>query len=160
MKVIANATLMLCLGSLAACSVGSNGGKNGAVDDARLLAGEPDGANWLSYGRTYDEQRFSPLSQVSDSNIGQLGLEWSSDLDTARGQEATPIVVDGVMYISTAWSMVKAYDAATGKPLWSYDPEVPREKLVDVCCDAVNRGVAVYKGKVYVATIAGHLPQR
>ena len=157
MKVIANATLMLCLGSLAACSVGSNGGKNGAVDDARLLAGEPDGANWLSYGRTYDEQRFSPLSQVSDSNIGQLGLEWSSDLDTARGQEATPIVVDGVMYISTAWSMVKAYDAATGKPLWSYDPEVPREKLVDVCCDAVNRGVAVYKGKVYVATIAGHL---
>ena len=157
MKVIANATLMLCLGSLAACSADTKGGKNGAVDDARLLAGEPDGANWLSYGRTYDEQRFSPLSQVSDSNIGQLGLEWSSDLDTARGQEATPIVVDGVMYISTAWSMVKAYDAATGKPLWSYDPEVPREKLVDVCCDAVNRGVAVYKGKVYVATIAGHL---
>ncbi len=141
--------------ALAAC--GTTGGKNAAVDDAMLLAGSPDGANWLSYGRTYDEQRFSPLTQVSDSNVGQLGLEWSSDLDTARGQEATPIVVDGVMYVSTAWSMVKAFDAATGKPLWSYDPKVPREKLVDVCCDAVNRGVAVYKGKVYVATLAGHL---
>ena len=79
------------------------------------------------------------------------------DLDTARGQEATPIVVDGVLYVSTAWSMVKAFDAATGKPLWSYDPQVPREKLVDVCCDAVNRGVAVYKGKVFVGTLAGHV---
>ena len=156
-NAVATLSVVLGLGSLAACGAGSKGGTNAAVDDARLLAGEPDGANWLSYGRTYDEQRFSPLTQVSDTNVGQLGLEWSSDLDTARGQEATPIVVDGVMYITTAWSMVKAYDAATGKPLWSYDPEVPREKLVDVCCDAVNRGVAVYKGKVYVATIAGHL---
>ncbi len=148
--------VLLSLSALTACG-GSIGGKNAAVDDARLLAGDADGANWLSYGRTYDEQRFSPLAQVSDANVSQLGLEWSSDMDTARGQEATPIVVDGVMYVSTAWSMVKAYDAATGKPLWSYDPEVPREKLVDVCCDAVNRGVAVYKGKVYVATLAGHL---
>jgi quinohemoprotein ethanol dehydrogenase len=111
----------------------------------------------MSYGRTYDEQRFSPLTDVNDSNVNQLGLEWSFDLDTARGQEATPIVVDGVMYISTAWSMVKAFDAATGKLLWAYDPEVPRELLVNVCCDAVNRGVAVYNGKVYVGTIAGHL---
>ena len=150
----------MLMGSLTlnGCGAGtSTGGKNAAVDDARLLGGEPDGANWLSYGRTYDEQRFSPLTQVNDANVSQLGLEWSSDLDTARGQEATPIVVDGIMYISTAWSMVKAYDAATGKKLWEYDPQVPREKLVDTCCDAVNRGVAVYMGKVYVATIAGHL---
>jgi quinohemoprotein ethanol dehydrogenase len=150
------AATLFSLSALAGCS-GGTAGKNAAVDDARLLAGDADGANWLSYGRTYDEQRFSPLTQVNDANVGDLGLEWSSDLDTARGQEATPIVVDGVMYVSTAWSMVKAYDAATGKALWSYDPKVPREKLVDVCCDAVNRGVAVYKGKVYVATLAGHL---
>ena len=147
---------------LAACNMvpgagSGGGGKTAVVDDARLVAGDPSGANWLSYGRTSDEQRFSPLTQVSDANVGQLGLAWSSNLDTARGQEATPIVVDGVMYVSTAWSMVKAYDAATGKALWSYDPKVPRERLVDVCCDAVNRGVAVYKGKVYVGTIAGHL---
>ncbi len=128
-----------------------------AVDDARLRAGAPDGADWLSYGRTYDEQRFSPLTQVTDANVARLGLAWSSDLDTARGQEATPIVVDGVMYVSTAWSMVKAFDAATGRKLWEFDPEVPRAKLVDVCCDAVNRGVAVYRGKVFVATIAGDL---
>ena len=142
---------------LASCANTSPATKSAAVDDARLVGGSPDGADWLSYGRTYDEQRFSPLTQVSDGNVGQLGLAWSSDLDTARGQEATPIVVDGVMYVSTAWSMVKAYDAATGKPLWDYDPQVPREKLVDACCDAVNRGVAVYKGKVYVATLAGDL---
>ncbi len=151
--------------ALGACSDGGKApvaasastAKNANVDDARLLAADKDGANWLSYGRTSDEQRFSPLTDVSDANVDKLGLAWSSDLDTARGQEATPIVVDGFMYVSTAWSMVKAYDAATGKPLWAYDPEVPREKLVDVCCDAVNRGVAVYKGKVFVATIAGHL---
>ncbi len=147
----------LTLGLLALAGCGTTGGKMAAVDDAALVAGSPDGANWLSYGRTMDEQRYSPLTQVSDANVGQLGLSWSADIDTARGQEATPIVVDGVMYVSTAWSMVKAYDAATGKALWSYDPKVPREKLVDVCCDAVNRGVAVYKGKVYVATLAGHL---
>ncbi len=150
------AIAITALVALSACG-GKPGGKNAAVDDARLAAGEPDGANWLSYGRTMDEQRFSPLTQVSDSNVSQLGLAWSSDMDTARGQEATPIVVDGVMYVSTAWSMVKAYDAVTGKLLWSYDPQVPKAKLVDVCCDAVNRGVAVYKGRVYVATLAGHL---
>lgn len=147
---------LLGLGALSACS-GSGGGKNAAVDDKRLLAADADGANWLSYGRTYDEQRFSPLTEVSDQNVSQLGLEWFADLDTSRGQEATPIVVDGVLYTSTAWSMVKAYDAATGKKLWEYDPKVPRSKLVDVCCDAVNRGVAVYKGKVYVATLDGRL---
>jgi alcohol dehydrogenase (cytochrome c)/quinohemoprotein ethanol dehydrogenase len=131
--------------------------KAAAVDDQRLLAAADDGANWLTYGRTYDEQRFSPLASISDATVGQLGLTWSYDLDTARGQEATAIVVDGVMYVSTAWSMVKAFDAANGTLLWAYDPHVPREKLVDVCCDAVNRGVAVYQGKVFVGTLAGHV---
>jgi quinohemoprotein ethanol dehydrogenase len=155
-RKVFGAALLVALGGLAACG-GTTVSKHAAVDDARLLAAADDGANWMSYGRTYDEQRFSPLTDVNDSNVNQLGLEWSFDLDTARGQEATPIVVDGVMYISTAWSMVKAFDAATGKLLWAYDPEVPRELLVNVCCDAVNRGVAVYNGKVYVGTIAGHL---
>ena len=127
------------------------------VDDKRLLSAAGDGANWLSYGRTYDEQRYSPLTAINDKNVSKLGLQWSADLDTARGQEATPIVVDGVIYISTAWSMVKAFDAVTGRLLWSYDPQVPREKLVEVCCDAVNRGVAVYEGKVFVGTLAGHV---
>ena len=147
----------LALATLSLASCAPKGGTSAQVDDARLVAGSPDGADWLSYGRTMDEQRFSPLTQVSDQNVSQLGLDWFSDLETARGQEATPIVVDGVMYVSTAWSMVKAFDAATGKKLWEYDPQVPRSKLVDVCCDAVNRGVAVYKGRVYVATLDGRL---
>ncbi len=146
--------------SLAALVAGCSpppGGKQAAVDDSRLTAGSPDGADWLSYGRTYDEARFSPLTQVNEANVAGLGLAWSSDMDSARGQEATPVVVDGVMYVTTAWSMVKAYDGATGKLLWAFDPNVPRAKLVDVCCDAVNRGVAVYKGRVYVGTLDGRL---
>jgi quinohemoprotein ethanol dehydrogenase len=159
-KLTSSLLLSLCLTALAAHSDSRDAtdtGKAANVDDKRLLAAVDDGANWLSYGRTYDEQRFSPLTQINDTNVGKLGLQWWSDLETARGQEATPIIVDGVLYVSTAWSMVKAFDAATGKPLWSYDPQVPREKLVDVCCDAVNRGVAVYKGKVFVGTLAGHV---
>lgn len=157
MKLTTLVAAVATLALVSACTKAPQGGKLAAVDDARLINGDPDGANWLSYGRTMDEQRFSPLAEVNDKSVGGLGLQWSADLDTQRGQEATPIVVDGVLYTTTAWSMVKAYDAATGKLLWSYDPEVPREKLVDVCCDAVNRGVAVYKGRVYVGTLDGYL---
>ena len=121
-----------------------------------LLAAVPDG-EWLSYGRDHGEQRFSPLTAVNAGNVGQLGLAWHADLDTARGQEATPLVHDGVLYVSTAWSMVKAFDAATGKPLWAYDPKVPRETLVRACCDAVNRGVALAGGQVFVGTLDGRL---
>ena len=127
------------------------------VDAARIVKADHDPANWLTYGRTYDEQRFSPLAQISSSNAKRLGLAWFADLDTDRGQQATPLVIDGVMYVSTAWSMVKAYDAGTGKLLWSYDPEVPREIGVKGCCDVVNRGVAAWKGKIYVGTFDGRL---
>jgi alcohol dehydrogenase (cytochrome c)/quinohemoprotein ethanol dehydrogenase len=125
------------------------------VTDA-MLAAAPEG-EWLSYGRDHAEQRFSTLTQINDGNVAQLGLAWSADLDTARGQEATPLVYDGVLYTTTAWSMVKAYDAKTGALKWSWDPKVPREKLVEVCCDAVNRGVALYGDKVFVGTLDGRL---
>ena len=111
----------------------------------------------MSHGRTYDEQRFSPLNQITKDNVKDLGLAWFADLDTHRGQEATPIVVDGVLYISTAWSKVKAYNAATGEQLWSYDPLVPGGWGVKACCDVVNRGVAVWDGKVFVGTLDGRL---
>jgi alcohol dehydrogenase (cytochrome c)/quinohemoprotein ethanol dehydrogenase len=127
------------------------------VDAARMKGADRDAANWLSYGRTYSEQRFSPLSSITADNAKQLGLAWFADLDTNRGQQATPLVIDGVMYVSTAWSMVKAYHAATGKLLWSYDPKVPRELGVKGCCDVVNRGVAAWKGKIYVGTFDGRL---
>src|SRR4029077_16452831 len=102
-------------------------------------------------------QRCIPLAQISADNIKQLGLAWYADLDSVRGQEATPLVIDGVMYVSVAWSIVKAYDAKTGALLWSYDPEVPRALGVRGCCDVVNRGVAAWKGKIFVATFDGRL---
>src|SRR5258708_37835070 len=94
---------------------------------------------------------------MTSDNAKQLGLAWFADLDTNRGQQATPLVIDGVMYVSTAWSMGKAYDAARGKLLWSYDPEVPREYGVKACCDVVNRGVAAWQGKIYASTIDDRL---
>ena len=128
-----------------------------AVNAARLTAADREPGQWMSHGRTYGEQRFSPLDQINTETIGKLGLAWFADLDTRRGQEATPLVVDGVLYVSTAWSRVKAYDAATGKPLWAYDPEVPGEWAVQACCDVVNRGVAMWEGKVFVGSLDGRL---
>jgi alcohol dehydrogenase (cytochrome c)/quinohemoprotein ethanol dehydrogenase len=127
------------------------------VDAARLTRSDQDSANWLSYGRTYSEQRFSPLAKITADNAKRLGLAWFADLDTDRGQEATPLVIDGVLYVSTAWSMVKAYDAKTGKLLWSYDSHVPRRLGVNGCCDVVSRGVAAWKGKIYLAAFDGRL---
>jgi quinohemoprotein ethanol dehydrogenase len=127
------------------------------VDESRLLHADDEPGNWMSHGRTYSEQRFSPLKRINDQNVGQLGLAWYLDLDIRRGQEATPIVVDGVMYFSTAWSKVFAVNAATGEKLWSYDPKVPPEWAVNACCDVVNRGVAVWRGKIFVGTLDGRL---
>lgn len=112
---------------------------------------------WLSYGGTYDEQRHSLLDSVNTKNVAQLGVAWTYDLDTNRGVESTPIVVDGVMYVTSAWSMVYALDAKTGKELWTYDPQVDRSVGVNACCDVVNRGVAVYEGQVFVGVIDGRL---
>ena len=127
------------------------------VDTGRLTNTDKEPGNWLTYGRTYNEQRFSPLNQITDQNIHQLGLTWYFDLDTRRGQEATPLVVDGVMFFTTAWSKVVALDAATGAFRWSYDPRVPPAWGVNACCDVVNRGVAAWQGKVYLGTIDGRL---
>ena len=100
--------------ALAGCKTGGQGTEAGRIDQQRLEAAESDPDNWLSYGRTYAEQRYSALDQINDGNIGELSLAWAVELDTNRGQEATPIVVDGVMYTSTAWSKVIALDAASG----------------------------------------------
>ncbi|MBO0722098.1 MAG: PQQ-binding-like beta-propeller repeat protein, partial [Blastocatellia bacterium] len=127
------------------------------VDSARLGGADKDPGNWMGHGRTYSEQRFSPLKEINDGNIGDLGLAWYYDLDTDRGQEATPIVVDGVIYFSSAWSKVFALNAETGALLWKYDPKVPPEWAVNACCDVVNRGVAVWQGKVFVGTLDGRL---
>lgn len=127
-----------------------------AVDTARIsTASAAD--EWLTYGGTYDEQRHSKLTQISKENIAQLGVAWTYDLATNRGVESTPIVVDGVMYVTSAWSVVYALDAKTGAEKWVYDPAVDRAVGVKACCDVVNRGVAVYDGKVFVGVIDGRV---
>ena len=128
-----------------------------AVDDNRLVHADSEPGNWMTTGRTYDEQRFSPLRDISDHNVNQLGLAWYHDLDTHRGQEATPLVVDGVMYTSEAWSKVLALDARSGKLLWEYDPKIDPDLGRIACCNVVNRGVAIWKGKVYVGALDGRL---
>ncbi len=145
---------IIILGALALSGCGA---KPGDIDAARLIAANSDNANWITYGRTYDEQRFSPLNDINERNVRDLGLAWYADLDTARGQEATPIVIDGKIYITTAWSKVKSYDATTGRLLWEYDPKVPGETGVKACCDTVNRGVAAWGDKLYLGTLDGRL---
>ncbi|QQS49559.1 MAG: PQQ-dependent dehydrogenase, methanol/ethanol family [Acidobacteriota bacterium] len=127
------------------------------VDDTVLRDVEARPGEWLNHGRDYSEQRFSPLKKVNSETIRDLGLAWSFDTQTDRGLEATPIVVDGVMYTTGSWSKVFALDARTGALKWSWDPRVPRSYGSKTCCDVVNRGVAVYKGKVYVGVLDGRL---
>jgi quinohemoprotein ethanol dehydrogenase len=128
-----------------------------SVDDARLRAAASEPGNWLTHGGTYAEQRYSTLEQIRVDNVAQLGLAWSLDTETNRGLEATPLVADGILYTTGSWSVVFAVDARSGRFLWRYDPQVPREKGKDACCDVVNRGVALYQGKVYVGTLDGRL---
>ena len=113
--------------------------------------------DWPVHGGTDLEQHFSGLPDINERNVGRLGLAWSFVLDTRRGQEATPIVVGNTLYVSTAWSKVVALNATTGKVIWKFDPAVPGGKGVHACCDVVNRGVAVARGRVFVATIDGRL---
>jgi quinohemoprotein ethanol dehydrogenase len=127
------------------------------VDDARLVAAALHPDEWISYGGSYSEQRYSGLDQLNDANVSGLGLAWWVDTGERRGHEATPIVVDGVIYTTASWSKVLAVDARTGQVLWRYDPQVPPEMGGKVCCDVVNRGVAVYRGRVYLGTLDGRL---
>ena len=125
------------------------------VDAARLLAAPAD--QWMTYGGTYQEQRFSTLDQINTGNVSQLGLAWFADYDTNLQQEGTPLYIDGVIYVSTAWSKIYAFDARTGEQLWQYDPKVPGEWAVNVCCGLVNRGIAAWNGKIYIGTLDGRL---
>jgi len=144
-------------GALAGCSMAAGETPEGGIDTVRLVNAGEDPANWITHGGTYSEQRFSPLAQIDRNSVGDLGLAWFADMDTARGQEATPLVMDGKLYVTTAWSKVFAYDAATGEPLWSYDPQVPGETGVKACCDVVNRGLAAWGDKLFFGTLDGRL---
>jgi quinohemoprotein ethanol dehydrogenase len=148
-SLMASAVLSVLL--LGSCS------RTTPLDDARLRSTDQDTSNWLMYGRTYDDHRFSPLKQINEENVGTLGLAWSRELGTTRGLEASPLVEDGIIYATGSWSVVYAIDARTGDLRWTYDPKVPRDRAGFICCDVVNRGVALYRGKVYVGTLDGRL---
>ena len=127
------------------------------VDADQIINADKNSDQWLSHGRTYNEQRHSTLDQINSENIKNLGIEWFHDLDSSRGHEATPLVIDGIMFSTGAWSVVYANDAVTGELKWKYYPKVPREKAYYLCCDAVNRGVAAWEGKLYLGTLDGRL---
>lgn len=127
------------------------------VSDASLRNVETRANEWITHGRDYAETRFSPLKQLNADTVKQLGLAWAFDTQTDRGLEATPLIADGVMYTTGSWSIVYALDAQTGKLRWKYDPQVPHRFGAKACCDVVNRGVALYQGKVYVGTLDGRL---
>ena len=156
----AGLALPLMLGGAIAASAPAKAAhpKGGAaVDSARLLAADREPGSWMSAGRTYSQQRYSPLTGINKANVGKLGLAWYADVDTERGQESTPVVVDGVLYFTTAWSKVRAYDAKTGRELWAYDPKVDPANGAVACCDVVNRGVAAWKGRIYLGALDGRL---
>jgi len=123
--------------------------KPGDVTEARVGADAAGGNNWLLNGRTFDGAHFSPLQQITDKNIGGLGLAWSLDIESGMGVVSEPIVVDGVIYVSAPLSIVYAVDAGSGKVLWRFDPKVRLNQAINGSYSArVNAGVAVWNGKV------------
>jgi quinohemoprotein ethanol dehydrogenase len=128
-----------------------------AVDAARMANAASDADNWMSHGRTYAEDRFSPLTLINAENVKSLGLAWYWESDSSMGTEATPLVVDGVLYTTSTWNILHAIDAATGEELWRYDPKLPRDWIRYTCCGTANRGPALWKGRVYMGTIDGRL---
>jgi PQQ-dependent dehydrogenase (methanol/ethanol family) len=129
--------------------------KHTEVTDEMLLNAGKDGKNWLMYGRDYTNQRYSPLTQITTANVSRLVPKWVFQTGVVHSFENTPIVVDGVMYITTPFNHVFAIDARTGKQLWKYEHKEPPTRIF--CCGPNNRGVAVAYGKVYMATLDARL---
>ncbi len=149
-------TLAIGAARSVAAAAGDAGRPPGDVDAARLRAADAEPQNWFTGGRDRDGTYYSPLANIDDRNVGRLGFAWEYDLGSPmRGQEATPIVVDGVMYTSGTWGYIYAVEAATGRPLWRYDPNAAPMAGRNPCCDLVNRGVAVWQGRVYVGSVDG-----
>jgi quinohemoprotein ethanol dehydrogenase len=131
--------------------------KDTQVNATRIINADKTPGEWLTHGRTYSEQRFSPLNQINDKNIAELSLAWFAELPTKRGVEATPLMADGKLYVTGSWGHVLALDARSGETLWHFDPKVPKEYGVHACCDVVNRGVALWGDNVYVGSLDGRL---
>ena len=127
------------------------------VTAKRLLNATSEPSQWMTYGGSYNEQRYSRLTQINKNNVKDLGLSWYVDLDSNLSQDSTPLYIDGVLYVTTPWSIVYAYDASTGKEIWRFDPKTPREWARKVCCGLVTRGIAAWNGKIYTGTLDAKL---
>lgn len=138
-------------------STGSSVETVARVDGERLAGAEREPDQWFTPGRDWQGTYYSPLNSVNDRNVTRLGFAWEYKLGTTRGLAGTPVVVDGVMYASGNWGRVYAVDATNGREVWTYDPQVDGQYGRYACCDVVNRGVAVWKGRVYVASVDGYL---
>ena len=157
--------LLVSLGillTLSACAPDSSESSQTTNNDVALgVSGrdivQADNSGWLSHGRTYSEQRHSPLSKINDQTVSRLGLQWSFDLGSSRGIEATPIVHDGIIYVTSTWNVVHALNAVSGEKIWSFNPDVDKAQAGKGCCDVVNRGVAIWGDSIFTATIDGRL---
>ncbi len=154
---LARSAIAACLTFTPLAVVYAEDHQDSSVATQRLVNADAEPHNWMSHGRTHSEQRYSLLKQVHTGNVGELGLVWFSDLDDHNVVEATPIVIDGRMYVTAAMGVVYAFDAVTGQRVWKYDPEIPPETLVKACCQPVNRGVAAWGDNIYVGTLDGRL---
>jgi quinohemoprotein ethanol dehydrogenase len=155
--------LLLSAAVLAGCVLNQTAG-TAADGDApaanvtakRLASAQSEPGQWMTYGGTYSEQRFSTLKQINSSNIGDLGLKWFADYETNQDQHGSPLYIDGVIYVSTSRNVVYAYDAKSGKELWKYNAMIHGERL-RYNVGLVNRGIAAWNGKIYMGTLDARL---
>lgn len=153
---ICNIGLVASLG-IATASVAFASSQPANVDHIRMRAADSEPGQWMGPGRTYGEDRYSPLTQINDANVQDISLAWYADISTNRGVEASPLMIDGILYNIEPWNVTVAYDATTGKELWRFDPEVDRDKGKHACCDIVTRGLSAWKGNIYIATLDGRV---
>ncbi|MBT1704053.1 PQQ-dependent dehydrogenase, methanol/ethanol family [Chryseosolibacter indicus] len=152
--------VIACIAVLFGCNLRQQ--PAGDVNIERIIQADEEPENWMSLGRNFMQHHHSPLSQINKDNIKSLGFAWQYETNSNRGKvnrglEATPIVVDGVLYTSGAWSQVYAVNAKTGKEIWRYDPGVDGNYARRTCCDVINRGIQVWQGKVFIGTLDGYL---
>jgi quinohemoprotein ethanol dehydrogenase len=129
----------------------------GNINKERLLNAGNEPGQWLTEGRDVGKGHYSPLDQINLDNVSRLGLAWEQKLDTSRGMESNPLMVDGVLYTSGTTGRVYAIDAVTGAQLWYFNPESDGQVNRYTCCDEVNRGIAIWEGMVYVGSLDGRL---
>ncbi|MGB5462324.1 MAG: PQQ-binding-like beta-propeller repeat protein, partial [Aureibaculum sp.] len=154
-----NSYYYLLLGLLSIFMFSNCTGKNQTITyDDKAIADEEQVSDWLAYGRTHNERRFSPAQDINTNNVASLKVDWFMDLPYDVGLVSTPLVVDGVIYFTGTMNIVRAVNAVTGELLWTFDPEVAKEVQGKKKIGWLhNRGITFYEGKIFAATWDGRL---